>query len=214
MVLSAKAQQIQKEIAGDAKPGALRSIAKNIGTDHKTAMELWKTGGFSEQLLALLIMDRKQFTQDIVDGFFMDMEKHCAPDRMQLADWLLANQLSKDKKNTDMVNSWQDSPMPLQRRIFWYHQARLRWTGQTPPDNTKTLLSVIEAKLLGEKPEVQWAMNFTAAWIGIFDRTYRSQCMAMGEKLGLYKDEVVARNCHPEYLPKFIETEVAKRNIS
>ena len=33
----------------------------------------------------------------------------------------------------------------------------------------------------------------------------------MGKTLGLYKDEPVAKNCTPSYLPEFIRIEVAKR---
>lgn len=63
-----------------------------------------------------------------------------------------------------------------------------------------------------EAPEVQWAMNFTAAWIGIFEKRYRNQCIGIGEKTGLYKDEVVYKGCTPDYLPEFISIEVKKRN--
>jgi hypothetical protein len=64
---------------------------------------------------------------------------------------------------------------------------------------------------MDEEPEVQWAMNFTAAQIGIFDEAFRSRSVALGEKTGLYKDEVVARGCTPNYLPSFIAIEVEKR---
>ena len=59
-------------------------------------------------------------------------------------------------------------------------------------------------------PEVQWAMNFTAAQIGIFEEKYRSRCVALGERIVLYKDEIVAKNCTPNYLPKFIAIQVGK----
>jgi len=34
----------------------------------------------------------------------------------------------------------------------------------------------------------------------------------LGEKTGLYKDEMVSRDCTPNYLPEFIAIEVNKRN--
>jgi hypothetical protein len=40
---------------------------------------------------------------------------------------------------------------------------------------------------------------------------FRSICIKLGEALGLYKDERVAKNCTPSYLPEFIRVEVAKR---
>lgn len=124
----------------------------------------------------------------------------------------MANQLSKDKKTIDLMQSWENSPSSLQRRIFWYYQGRLRWVGQTPPPNTEELLNSIEARIENEVPEVQWAMNFTAAQIGIFQPEYRSRCVSLGKRTGLYKDEIVAKNCTPNYLPKYIAIQVAKLN--
>jgi hypothetical protein len=87
----------------------------------------------------------------------------------------------------------------------------LRWTGQVNHSNTETLLTAIEDRILNEPEEVQWAMNFTAAWIGIYQEKYRRRCKAIGEKTGLYKDEMVSKGCTPNYLPAFIEIEVQKR---
>ncbi|MCG8685072.1 MAG: hypothetical protein MI892_09375, partial [Desulfobacterales bacterium] len=98
----------------------------------------------------------------------------------------------------------------LQRRVFWYYQARLRWTGNTSHTNTENLLTSIEANIADEQPEVQWAMNFTAGQIGKWQEEYRDRCISIGEKIGLYKDEVVPKGCTPNYLPKFIPIEVAK----
>ena len=107
-------------------------------------------------------------------------------------------------------NPGKNSPSALQRRIFWYYQGRLRWVGQTPPSNTEALLSSIEERIESEKPEVQWAMNFTAAQIGIFQPEFRSRCIALGERTGLYRDEVVSKGCTPNYLPELISIQVAK----
>jgi len=78
--------------------------------------------------------------------------------------------------------SWKNSSSALQRRTFWYYQARLRWVGQTLPTNTEELLSTIEEKIETEEPEVQWAMNFTACQIGVFQPEYRQRCIALGDE--------------------------------
>ncbi|MNX95240.1 hypothetical protein D3C86_1275070 [compost metagenome] len=125
----------------------------------------------------------------------------------------MSNQLVKDKKTTALIESWGNSFSSLQRRVFWYYQARLRWVGQAPPENTGDLLDAIEASIMNEEPEVQWAMNFTAGWIGIYDQKYRKRCVSLGKKTGLYKDEMVSKGCTPSYLPEFIEMEANKRNL-
>ncbi|HEX8270588.1 MAG TPA: DNA alkylation repair protein [Flavobacterium sp.] len=214
MNLSSNSQKIIFQITHpETKLGDLRNIAKEIKKDHGLAEELWATGNLYPRLMAILILDKKELTSETADHFFEDIETHPMEERTQLADWLMANQLMKDKKTVAMMLSWENSPSAIKRRIFWYYQGRLRWTGQTPPDNTTELLSAIKSKMLNEEPEVQWAMNFTAGWIGIWDENFREQCIHIGKELGLYKDEVVMKNCSPNYLPEFIRTEVEKRKM-
>lgn len=208
---SSKAENILLQINDKTKLGDLRKIAKDIKKDHELAMELWATEEFMPRLLAILIMDKKLLSQDVLDKLDKDMQIHNLDERNNLMDWLMANQLTKDKKTIALMESWKNSPSALQRRTFWYYQARLRWTGQTPPDNTEDLLSALEGTIEQEEPEVQWAMNFTAGWIGIYDEKNRARCIKLGEKTGLYKDEIVSKGCTPNYLPEFIAIEVNKR---
>ncbi|MDW0111163.1 DNA alkylation repair protein [Sporosarcina aquimarina] len=208
---STKAETILSQIPSTTKLGDLRKIAKDIKKDHELAMELWSTEDFRPRLLAVLIMDKKLLSQNVLDQLDNDMKIHPFKERTNIMDWLMANQLTKDKKTIALMESWENSRSALQRRTYWYYQGRLRWTGQTPPDNTADLLSALEANLAQEEPEVQWAMNFTAGWIGIYDEKNRARCIELGEKTGLYKDERVAKGCTPNYLPGFIKTEVNKR---
>ena len=211
MKLSEKAKGILHQINDEnIRLGKLRKIAKEIKKDHALAMELWSTKQFNARLLAILIMNKKQLTDELLDRLDKDMLQHTEEDGNQLMDWLMANQLTKYKKTISLMESWLNSPSSLQRRTFWYYQGRLRWVGQTPPPNSNKLLSFIESQIKTEEPRVQWAMNFTAAQIGIFEEKFRARCVAIGEETGLYKDEKVAKNCTPNYLPKYIAMQVAK----
>lgn len=211
MKLSVQAKNIYQQIsAPGTQLGDLRKIAKAIKKDHALAMELWHTGEYLPRQLALLIMDPKLLSQSVIDALDKDMQQHATAEQLQLADWLMANQLAKNKHTIALMQSWRDSPSALQRRLFWYYQGRLRWTGQVPPDDTEELLTLIEARIEKELPPVQWAMNFTAAQIGIFQQEYRQRCIALGERTGLYRDMKVAKNCTPDYLPEWIAMQVAK----
>lgn len=213
MKLSSKAENILGQINAKTNLGDLRKIAKDVKTDHGLAMELWSTGKFLPRLLAILIMDHKQVSQDLVNTLDNDIHTHPFDERNQLMDWFMANQLTKNKKNVALIESWENSSSALQRRVFWYYQGRLRWTGQTPPANTPELLTKIEANIAREEPAVQWAMNFTAGWIGVYEKKYRNRCVALGEKTGLYKGDKVSKGCTPDYLPEFIAIESHKRNL-
>lgn len=212
MAISEKAKQLAAEIStANVKLGELKSRGKAIKKDHALAMELWSTGEFYPRLLSTLIFDKKQLSEQVINQLASDMLQHDLAERQQLADWLLANQLTKDKQLVSLIATWEQHPAPMLRRLFWYHQARLRWVGQTPPGNSAELLESLEKTMADAEPEVQWAMNYCAGQIGIHEPEFRARCIQLGEALGLYKDEHVAKNCTPSYLPEFIRIEVAKR---
>lgn len=211
MKQSSKAKNLYAQISQEnIKLGDLRKMAKVIKKDHTLALELWSTGEFMPRQLAILIMDKKLLSQEVINQLDKDILNHAFDDRIQLIDWLMANQLSKDKKTINLMESWENSSSVLQRRIFWYYQARLRWMGNTSHTNTDDLLNSIEANLADEQAEVQWAMNYAAGQIGKWQEEFRARCISIGEETGLYKDEVVSIGCTPSYLPKFIPIELAK----
>src|SRR3546814_1928927 len=151
MKRSSKAENILDQIHSKTKLGDLRKIAKDIKKDHEVAMELWSTDRFLPRQVSILIIDKKLLSQDFINHLVKDMQDHPFDERNQLMDWLIANQLSKDKNMITLMESWENSPQSLQRRIFWYYQARLRWLGQTPPPNTEELLVAIEKQIESEE---------------------------------------------------------------
>ncbi|MFT7463057.1 MAG: 3-methyladenine DNA glycosylase AlkD [Pseudohongiellaceae bacterium] len=211
-LVSKAAKKIASELKDEGtKLGDIKKRGKEIKKDHELAMELWETGVFHARLLSTLILDKALLTQAAIDALAADMLQHDQAERNQLADWLLANQLMKSKKTITLLESWEENPSPVLSRLFWYHQARLRWTGQTPPENSGQLLEMIEKKIASAHLDVQWAMNFCAGWIGVHESKFRSRCIGIGEQTGLYKNDPVAKNCTPSYLPDFIRIEAAKR---
>jgi 3-methyladenine DNA glycosylase AlkD len=212
MPISHAAAALLEEIRSSSPSrGELKKKAKAIKRDHDLALELWSTGELAPRLLAALIFDKKRLDPPLLDRLFDDLNAHEVTERNHISEWLLAHQLTKSKKTVALLESWQSSASPGQRRLFWYYQARLRWTGAPPPPNTADLLFALDDQLMSEAPEVQWAMNFTAGWIGIYEAEHRDRCIALGERNGLYKDDVVSRGCTPSYLPEFIRIEVGKR---
>ena len=212
MALSAHATQLVAWLTrGNLKLGEVKQRGTAIKQDHELALELWSTGAYYPRLLATLIFDKKRLSAHIIEALAADMFQHAAPERTQLADWLLAHQLTKAKHLVALIATWQQHPSPILRRWFWYHQARLRWVGQAPPGNSAELLDALENDMAQAEPDVQWAMNFCAAQIGVHEPAFRSRCITLGETVELYKDEHVAKNCTPSYLPEFIRIEVAKR---
>jgi len=212
MTLSNKAQEIYNSITEDTKMGDLKKLAKVIKKDHELAMELWSTEGYLPRMLSVLIMDKSILTQSLIEGLVKNLAIQTYDERNQITEWLMANQLMKSKATILLLESWANHELSDLRRLYWYYQARLRWMGKVPIQNTLELMDAIEANIETEQPEVQWTMNFCAAWIGVFEPPYRKKCIELGERLGLYKDYKPTKGCTPSYLPDFIRIECAKRN--
>lgn len=92
---SLKAENILQQIDSNTKLGELRKIAKEIKKDHELAMELWSTGEFLPRLLAILIMNKKLLSEEVLNMLDKDMQSHPSKERTNLMDWLMANQLTK-----------------------------------------------------------------------------------------------------------------------
>jgi len=59
-------------------------------------------------------------------------------------------------------------------------------------------------------PETQWTMNNTLMAIGIQHAKHRKRAIAIGEKIGLYKDWPMSKGCVIPYAPIAIN-EMVKR---
>lgn len=213
MKLSKQAQLILNQLSDkNTKLGDVRKIAKEIKKDHLLAIELWSTKLFFPRQLSILLMDKKLLTEDSINQFVDDISLHEENEKLQLIDWLMANQLMKDKRTIEYIENWKESTSSLQRRVYWYYKGRLRWMGKIYEDSEE-LLSTIKNQIENESPEVQWAMNFTAGWIGVYEKELRQKAIVIGEKTGLYKGKMVSKGCTPEYLPEFIAIESTKRNL-
>jgi hypothetical protein len=195
------------------KYGDLKKLAKEIKKDHKLAIALWDTGQYNPRLLAVLLLDRTLITEEFLDKVSTDLLKHKDDEWKHISDWLFANQLNKSKKLLAMVEGWMRSESPIQRKLFWTHQYRLRWTGKTGHENTEEIIAVIKETILREIPPIQESMIMTAGWIGVYNLEYRDLLVKFGEDTGLHKDMKVPPGCTPWYLPEFIRIESKKKGL-
>jgi len=84
----------------------------------------------------------------------------------------------------------------------------LRGKGHIDPE---ALLDRIEKEMPKAKPEVQWTMNNTLAAIGIKHAKFRKRAIAIGTKIGLYKDWPMSKGCIPPYVPVWVEAMVKRK---
>ncbi|HEX2203178.1 MAG TPA: DNA alkylation repair protein [Longimicrobium sp.] len=187
----------------------IRAIAKKEGKNPELAAYLWKNGGFGSRMLSLLLLDLKTVDVAHIERMIADLEDTDGKEQSQLLDWLIANVIMKKAALKDATAKWRDDPSALKQRVFWSVQARS--VRAEDHAHNERLLEHIERELAGAGEKVQWNMNWCAAQLGIADERLRSRCVALGERLGLYRDYVVSKGCTSPYLPIWIGSVVAKK---
>lgn len=187
----------------------VRAIAKEVGKNAELAACLWKEGGFTARMLSLLILDLKAVDVARIREMVADLEAVDGKEQSQLLDWLIANVVMKKAPLKSETATWRDDPSTLRQRAFWSVQARsVRAENQ---ELNEQLLAHVEQAISTANEKVQWNMNWCVAQIGIADQALRGRCIALGERLGLYRDYPVSRGCTSPYLPIWIGSVVGKK---
>jgi 3-methyladenine DNA glycosylase AlkD len=73
------------------------------------------------------------------------------------------------------------------------------------------LLNRIESEMGKAATEVQWTMNCALAKIGIHFPEHRKRAIAIGEKLGIYRDYPCSKGCTSPFAPIWINAMVARQ---
>lgn len=186
------------------KLGDLRAIAKKLKTNHELALQLWETGNVEAQLLATLIIKPKSLSADEADK--LTRSTTCA----QVADWLNSYVVAEHPEKETLREKWMKAKDRWAARAGWNFTASRVNKGTADGLDLPALLDRIEKEMPKAKPEVQWTMNNTLAAIGIHHPPLRKRALAIGEKIGLYRDWPVSKGCIIPYVPIWVE-EMVKR---
>jgi len=184
------------------KTGDLRKLAKKIKTDHKLALKLWKTHNIDAQMLAILIMQPKEVSAQELDTLVREARF------AWLADWLQSHIIKEQPpaekealRKQWMKKTEKDS---WAARAGWHVTASMINKGEDGVDVTG-LLDRIEKEMPKAAPETKWTMNNTLVAIGVKHAKHRKRAIAIGEKIGLYKDWPKSKGCTSPYVPVWVD---------
>jgi 3-methyladenine DNA glycosylase AlkD len=193
--------------AGDnqfgVKRGDLRKLADKIKTNHELALALWKTGNVDAQFLAVLLMK----PQDLSAGELERLVKSVT--WVWVADWLHSYVTKVHEGKEALRQKWMTSDDRWTARAGWRLTAGR--VAKSPEGlDLVALLDRIEKEMGSAAPEVQWTMNACLAEIGIHFPKHRKRALAIGEKLGIYRDYPCSKGCTSPFAPIWIN-EMVKR---
>jgi 3-methyladenine DNA glycosylase AlkD len=186
------------------KLGDIRAMAKKIKTNHELALQLWDTGNVEAQLLATLIIRPKSLAANELDTLTRSVT--CA----QVADWLNSSVVAEHPEKETLRETWMKAKDRWAARAGWHFTASRVNKGGDGLD-LPALLDRIEKEMPKAMPEVQWTMNNTLAAIGIHHPEHRDRVIAIGEKIGLYRDWPVSKGCTPPYVPVWVTAMVNRQ---
>jgi 3-methyladenine DNA glycosylase AlkD len=200
-------KQNAKRGAGDnqfgVSRGDLRKVAAKIKSDHKLALDLWDTGNIDAQFLATLIIKVKELSADEMERLVRTASYS------EVSDWLHSYVLKDHADKEALRQKWMKSKEPLLARAAWRMTAG-RVAKNLDDVDPAALLDRIEKEMPKADPLVQWTMNMCLAETGINHPKLRKRALALGEKLGVYRDYPCAKGCTSPFAPIWIN-EMVKR---
>lgn len=186
------------------KLGDIRKLAETLGGDPAFALELWQTGNLDARLLAILLMKPKQLSVLEMDRLVSDVGV------AQVADWFNAYVVRKHPAKESLRAKWLASKDRWAARAGWSLTSD-RIAKDPAGLDLPALLGRLEREMGSAPPEVQWTMNFALAGIGIHHPSLRERALALGEKLGLYRDYPVSKGCTSPFAPVWIAEMVRRQ---
>jgi 3-methyladenine DNA glycosylase AlkD len=191
------------------KHGDIRGLAKKIGPDHELAMSLWKTGNLDARYLAILLITPRNLSANEVDRMVRSVDYAPSVTFAWLADWLTNYVVKQHPDKETLRQKWMAEDDRWAARAGWSLTAE-RIVKSPDGLDLPALLDRIETEMGDADPAVQWTMNSALAEIGIHLPKLRKRAIAIGEKLGIYRDYPVSKGCTSPFAPIWIN-EMVKR---
>lgn len=184
--------------------GEIRKLAKKIKTNHELALALWETGNIDARFLAILLIKPKSLSADEMDRMVQSVTFS------RVADWLNAYVVKKHPDKETLRQGWMTADDAMAARAGWSLTAE-RIVKSPEGLDLSALLDRIETEMGEAASEVQWTMNCALAEIGIHFPVHRERAVAIGEKLGVYRDYPVSKGCTSPFAPIWIEAMVSRQ---
>jgi len=161
---------------------ALRKIAKEIiqerGRDHELALRLWDTGIRDARLLATIIDDPEQVTEEQLESWVLDI------DSWDICDGCCGNLFDRTKFAYSKAVDWTGRDEEFVKRAGFVIQAWLAVHDKNAPDEAfERFFALIKREAHDERTYVKKAVNWALRSIGKRNMALNSKANAAAEEL-------------------------------
>ena len=139
----------------------LRAMAKEIGTDHDMALDLWDSGIHEARILAGMIADPDTTTERLADAWVKDF------DSLDICDQCCMNLFENTKFAYAKAIEWSASDKEYVKRAGFVMMARLAVSDKKAKDEEfLEFLGIIKKEACDSRNYVQKAVNWALRQIG------------------------------------------------
>jgi 3-methyladenine DNA glycosylase AlkD len=157
---------------------AIRSLAKEVGRNHALALSLWRTGVHEARVLAALIADAKQFTEDEAEEWARGFDSWAVCDSACLAV------LWKTPFSWRKVREWSRRKPEFERRAAFALLAALAVHDKKASDKQfEAALRIIARAANDERNFVKKAVNWALRQVGKRSAALHGPALKTAEQL-------------------------------
>jgi 3-methyladenine DNA glycosylase AlkD len=162
----------------------LRNIAKELGKDHKLALNLWKTSIPDAQILAGMIDEPEKLTEKQMEDWVNDINS------WDVCDQTCANLFEKTPLAWEKIHEWSKREEEFVKRTAFALIACLAWHDKKAGDRKFIkLLTIIEFGANDERNFVKKAVNWALRNIGKRNRKLNKAAVNTAKKIGCIKSK-------------------------
>ena len=139
----------------------MRKLAKEIGRDHKLALDLWRTGIAEARIVAAMVGDPAKLTEDQMEDWVKDINS------WDVCDQVSMNLFEKNQLAWKKIADWSEREEEFVKRTAFSLIACLAWHDKKASDGKFIeLLPVIIQGATDERNFVKKAVNWALRNIG------------------------------------------------
>ena len=169
---------IKPERAFGIKVTILRQLAKDIGRDHQLALELWESGFHEARMLATIIDDPQQVSEEQMEAWVKDLNS------WDLCDGLAGNLFDKTPFAYEKAIEWSQRQPEFEKRAGFALMAWLPVHDKKAPDKKfETFFPHLEAESDDERIYVKKAVSWALRNIGKRSLALNSAVIPIAEQI-------------------------------
>lgn len=166
-----------KQTLGVSVP-VLRKMAKEIGKDHQAAIGLWQSGIHEARILASMVDDPWQVTEEQAEHWVSDF------DSWDVCDQVCMNLFDKTSMSFAKASQWARREKEFEKRAGFALMAVLAWHDKQAPDSSfLKFFPLIKAAASDERNFVKKAVNWALRQIGKRNSVLRRKAIELAEEI-------------------------------